>query len=139
MLLPDINVWIALTVDGHPHHRSAQAWYDTSQDTCCFCRLTQQGFLRLASNRAALRDHAVNLQKAWQLYDAILSDPRVVFAEEPEGIEDQWRAFTQRRSFSPKVWSDAYLAAFARTGSLELVTFDKAFSQFPKLNSTLLS
>ena len=139
MLLPDINVWIALAFQSHLHQAKAKTWFEGSAETCCFCRLTQQGFLRLASNPAVFKDEAVSLAKAWRMYDTIMSDPRVAFAEEPEGIEARWRAFTQRRSFSPKVWSDAYLAAFATAASLELVTFDKGFAQFKKVRSTILS
>ena len=139
MFLLDINVWIALALDLHPHHMAANSWYEASSDPCCFCRLTQQGFLRLASNPAALKDQAVTLQKAWHLYDDMMSDPRVVFVEEPEGIEDQWRVFTQRRTFSPKVWNDAYLAAFAKCADMELVSFDKAITQFKGIKATILA
>ena len=113
MFLPDINVWLALAFRFHSHHAPANNWYEGSSEPCCFCRFTQQGFLRLASNPAALKEEAVSLRDAWRLYDTILSDPRVVFAEEPAGMEMHWRKLTQRRSFSPKVWGDAYLAAFA--------------------------
>ena len=67
-----------------------------------------------------------------------MSDPRVAFAVEPADIENHWRTFTQHRSFSPQVWSDAYLAAFANAGKLQLVTFDKAFAQYAGLNCTIL-
>jgi toxin-antitoxin system PIN domain toxin len=139
MFLPDINVWVALAFELHPHYTACNVWFEESSDTCCFCRLTQQGFLRLASNRAALKEQVVTLRKAWHLYDDMLSDRRVVFAEEPEGIEHQWRAFTQRRTFSPKVWNDAYLAAFAKCADWELVSFDKALAQFKGVKCTILS
>ena len=73
------------------------------------------------------------------MYDMILSDPRITFAGEPEGLDAYWRAYTQRRSFSPKVWSDAYLAAFARAASFEVVTFDKGFAQYKSLKCKILS
>jgi predicted nucleic acid-binding protein len=51
MLLPDINVWLALVFDAHVHHPSALAWFNSlSDETAFFCRLTQQGFLRWANN-----------------------------------------------------------------------------------------
>jgi predicted nucleic acid-binding protein len=28
MLLPDVNVWLALTFDSHIHHSAAKAWFD---------------------------------------------------------------------------------------------------------------
>jgi toxin-antitoxin system PIN domain toxin len=126
MLLSDVNVWLALTFDSHVHHAAATTWFNgLSNEVCFFSRLTQQGFLRLATNVSVFGKHAVTLQEAWQKYDAILSDPRVSFADEPAGVENHWRSFTQKRAFSPHVWNDAYLAAFALAGKLELVSFDK--------------
>lgn len=139
MLLPDINVWLALGFRLHSHHTAAKAWYQGSSDTCCFCRLTQQGFLRLASNPAVMKQEAVTLQEAWQMYDDLMTDPRVAFAEEPNGMETHWRAFTHRRTFSPHVWNDAYLAAFAKAVSLEIVTFDKGMRQYKGVQSMILS
>jgi toxin-antitoxin system PIN domain toxin len=68
MHLPDVNVWLALTFDSHIHHPPAKAWFDNlANDTVChFCRLTQQGFLRLATNRRVFGKHALTLPKAWQ-------------------------------------------------------------------------
>lgn len=37
------------------------------------------------------------------------------------------------------IWSDAYLAAFARAVSLDLVTFDKGMRHFRGVNVVLLS
>lgn len=130
MFLLDVNVWVALAFDRHVHHAAAKSWYNSSQDTCCFCRWTQQGFLRLSTNPAALPELAVSLKQAWGLYDTMMDDARIAFADEPQELETHWRASTQRRSFSPKVWSDAYLAAFANAASLELVTFDKGLRQY---------
>ena len=79
------------------------------------------------------------MQGAWQVYDELLSDQRVVFAEEPDDFEIAWRLLSARRTFSPKVWNDAYLAAFAQTADFEIVTFDKGFSDYKKLRCTILS
>ena len=86
-----------------------------------------------------MKDEAVSLHQAWQMYDGIVSDPRIAYAEEPDEVETRWREYTQRRSFSPKVWSDAYLAGFARAASLELVTFGKGFKQYKGLRCTILA
>jgi toxin-antitoxin system PIN domain toxin len=141
MYLPDVNVWLALTFDSHVHHPPAKTWFDglPSGATCFFCRLSQQGFLRLASNRKVFGKHALKLPDAWQKYDIFSSDPRVAFAEEPVDLERHWRGFTQTRSYSPQVWNDAYLAAFAVAASLEVVSFDTGFAQYTNLRCTILS
>ncbi len=140
MHLPDINVWLALTFDSHVHHPAAKTWFDglPNDAVCYFCRLTQQGFLRLATNRSVFGKHAVKLPDAWQKYDDFLGDPRVVYAGEPADLEKHWRIYTQSQSFSPQVWNDAYLAAFALAGNLNLVTFDKALKQYANLTCTVL-
>ena len=75
---------------------AAAAWFDAlpDQEPCHFCRMTQQGFLRLATNPKAFGDEAVTLSHAWELYDAFLNDPRVTFADEPTVVEPLWRSYT---------------------------------------------
>jgi uncharacterized protein len=133
--LPDVNFWLALTFQSHQNHQSASSWFGALKrgDTCLFCRMTQQGFLRLATNPQAFGAEAVTLDVAWTLYDALLSDSCVGFVPEPPGIEPRWRTFSSPRTFSPKLWNDAYLAAFAVVANCELATFDKAFTQYSGL------
>lgn len=138
MLLPDVNVWVALAFKAHEHHRPAKAWFEGIVDKLYFCRTTQQGFLRLATNPKVFSEDAVSMLDAWKLYDEFSSDPRIEFAREPEGIETEWRRYTRSESFSPKVWNDAYLAAFARLNRLELVTFDQGFKTYDQLKRTIL-
>jgi predicted nucleic acid-binding protein len=100
--------------------------------------MTQQGFLRLASNVKVFPKDAVSLTDAWKLFDRILTDLRIGFAGEPAGIETQWRSYSQGGTFSPNVWNDAYLAAFAMSGGYELVSFDKGFARYAGLMHTRL-
>lgn len=138
-LLPDVNVWLALSFSSHIHHVSANSWFKgLSNELVFFCRMTQQGFLRLSSNPKAVASAAVSLSGAWQLYDAILNDPRIAFTVEHANLETYWRGFVQGNSFSPNVWNDAYLAAFCVAGGYELVTFDKGFARHSGLVYTLL-
>lgn len=141
MLLPDVNVWLALTFDSHVHHPTAKKWFDSlSKEICYFCRMTQQGFLRLATNPAVFGAHSLTLSEAWEKYDLFQSDSRVSYTDEPTGIEAPWRGYTQSETFSPKVWNDAYLAAFAHAANFELITIiDRGFSQYVGLRCNILS
>ena len=141
MLLPDVNVWLALTFDSHIHHPAAKSWFDSlsNNSVVWFCRLTQQGFLRVTTNAVVFGKDTLTMPDAWQKYDTFLSDPRISFAEEPAQIETLWRSFTQNRSFSPQVWNDAYLAAFALAAGLTIITFDRGFAQFQNVACTTLS
>lgn len=139
MYLPDVNVWIALAFEAHSLHPAAKVWFDgIGDESCTFCRLTQQGFLRLATNPKAIGEDVLTLNEAWALYDSIVGDPRIRLEPEPVGIEATWRTFTQGDTFSTKVWSDAYLAAFAKTSGLRLVTCDKGFHRYSGLDWVLV-
>jgi uncharacterized protein len=140
MLLPDVNVWLALTFDSHVHHPRAKSWFDTLPgELCLFCRSTQQGFLRLVTNANVFGQHALTLSEAWQNYDVLQSDPYISFIDEPPGIEPLWRIHTGGQTFSPKIWNDAYLAAFAQAANFELVTFDQGFAQYQHVRVKILS
>jgi uncharacterized protein len=137
--LADVNVWLALAFAQHFHHAAAESWFDQLTDgDCCFCRITQSGFLRLATNPKAFGKEAVTLIDAWRMYDAFLGDPRVSYFDEPAGLEPIWRDFTSQASFSPKIWNDAYLAAFAAAASLQVMTFDQSFTQYRHAKSLIL-
>jgi predicted nucleic acid-binding protein len=78
-------------------------------------------------------------REAWQAYDSFLDDTRIVLrTDEPPGLEELWRAFASRATPSPKLWMDAYLAAFTVAAGYRLVTADAAFRQFRGLDLHLL-
>ena len=137
-LFPDVNVWIALTCDRHVHHSSAARWFESlgADVRLCFCRITQLSVLRLLTTKAVMGSEVMGQQQAWDVYDRWLEDPRVVFLDEPAGLEQTFRAESQRRIPVPKDWADAYLVAFASVSGLKLVTFDQALRG--KTSSVLL-
>lgn len=127
-LFPDINVWVALTYEGHVHHVVARDWFDglDPDSRLFFCRLTQLGLLRLLSAQALMGDEVMNQPETWGAYDRWLQDERIDFIEEPAGLESLFRTTTRLRQPAPKDWADSYLAAFAGASQLTLVTFDRA-------------
>ncbi len=134
-LFPDINVWIALTYEGHIHHVTARHWFSTVGPTArlFFCRFTQLGLLRLLTAEAVMgRDEAMSQEEAWGAYDRWLQDERVGFLDEPAELEAPFRSMTRLRHPAPKDWADSYLAAFAVISQLTLVTFDRAFQSKAK-------
>ena len=132
MKLADINIWVALAILEHSHHEQAVRWFDsiTTPGTVAFCRTTQQGLLRLLSSKvmmAGYRLPTLTNAQAWEIYESFLADDRVTFLEEPADFVPIWRKLGARNTASTKVWTDAYLAAFALVGGLEVVTFDRDF------------
>jgi toxin-antitoxin system PIN domain toxin len=129
-LFPDINVWVALTYEGHVHHLRAREWFDALGPGArlYFCRFTQLGLLRLLTAEAVMeRNEVLTQERAWRAYDQWQEDDRVSFLEEPAGLETPFRALTRSRRAAPKDWAESYLAAFAAASQLTLVTFDRAF------------
>jgi toxin-antitoxin system PIN domain toxin len=125
-LFPDINVWVALTYEGHAHHHVAATWFATlkSDVSLVFCRFTQLGLLRVLTTEAVMGDEVMTQREAWAAYDRWHQDPRVELVDEPAEIETRFRALTRLRQPATKDWADSYLAAFATVGQLTLVTFD---------------
>ena len=124
-MLPDVNVWLALAFEAHAHHPRAKGWFDTVDVGAALCRMTQQGFLRLASNPSVFGEYTLTLQQAWSCYEA-------------PGLELQWRAYTSTPSYSPEAWNDACLVAFAAAAGLTLVTFDGAITSYPQSRALVL-
>jgi uncharacterized protein len=143
--LCDTNVWLALALSGHIHHAVAREWLDTIDErkSIRFCRATQQSLLRLLTNAAVLSPYGnapLTNQQAWAAYDAFAADDRVTLqAAEPTGLELRCKQFAVRGTASPKLWMDAYLAAFALAGGSRFVTTDRDFRQFSDLDLVLLS
>ena len=144
MHLCDSNVWLALALSRHAHHAAAREWFEAVHDpsSVLFCRATQQTFLRLVTNASVLSPYGnppLTNRQAWEAYQALLADDRIVFRpDEPAGLEAQWGRFALRETASPKIWMDAYLAAFAFAGGYRMVTTDAAFRQFRGLDLELL-
>ena len=144
MHLVDSNVWIALSLKDHVHHNAVKDWFASISDPASlhFCRMTQLSFLRLATTASVFAlygDPPATNVEAWGGFETLLADDRIVLREqEPKGIEPRLKEFSARTNASPKLWMDAYLAAFAVTGGYQLVTTDAAFTQFPGLDLLLL-
>ena len=139
-LFPDINVWLALTHDRHVHHAIAADWFQPRQETLFFCRLTQLGFLRLLTNEQVMGVDAMTQAAAWREYHRWFEDDRIEFHREPESPEFEtiFQEFSSKGRRSPKLWADAYLAAFAKVSGLTLVTFDQAFHAMAAISATIL-
>ena len=140
--LPDINVWLALSLPQHAHHSAAMLWFEEDPHlSAYFCRATQHGLLRLLTTAAVTVPFGrspLSNREAWASFEAVDLDERIRFADEPERITLPWREYSDVRTSSPKLWMDAYLAAFSIAGGYRLVTTDKAFKQFKGLDMLLL-
>ncbi len=83
-------------------------------------------------------DYARTMSEAWKVYDTLMTDTRFLFLNEPSGVEELWRTLCPPSVIAPHLWTDAYLAAFAAAGGMQLVTFDKGFRRFVGVNALIL-
>jgi len=123
---PDVNVWMALVLDDHVHRQVAQGWWQATDSAIGFMRFTQISLLRLLTTQSAMDGKPLGIDDAWQVYDRLFQDDRVIFIPEPAEAERHFRKFASGRAASPKLWADAWLLAFAKAAEGTLVTFDYA-------------
>lgn len=126
LLLPDVNVWVALHHRKHQHHRKALAWFNALEpgQKLVFCRQTQLGLFRLLTNAAAMGDETISQRQRWAIYDEWIESGPAIEQAEPAGLSMFFRSRTQTPASAHKTWTNAYLAAFAQAAELTLVTFD---------------
>jgi hypothetical protein len=129
-IFPDVNLWLALSHDIHIHHITAIRWLAAQDEarTFVFCRQTQLALFRLLTTEAVLGSEVRSQRQCWEIYDRWIEGGKAVLAAEPAGMDAALKLRTFAESPSPKAWADAYLAAFAETAHLTLVTFDRALA-----------
>lgn len=130
LLLPDVNVWVAMHYQRHAHHRATLGWFNAldQRGVLVFCRQTQLSLFRLLTTDAVMGRETLTQRECWSLYARWLAGGRAQEWPEPPGVQEAFRARTMAKEPAPKIWADAYLAAFAEMAELTLVTFDKALA-----------
>ena len=104
------------------------------------CRVIQMALLRQVTNPAVVERDALTRRQAWDLVERLMTDPRVVFLTEPDGLVPIWVTFSKRDDRSHLLWTDDYLAAFAHAANVEFVTFDGGFrTRYPTVRVRCLS
>lgn len=116
----------------------------TPAQPAVLCRATQQSFLGLVTTPVLLKAYGakgMTNRDALVALDALQALPQVAMRDEPPGVYALWRTLATSDSASPKVWMDAYLAAFAISGGMRMLTIDRDFNNFVKqgLDLSLLS
>ena len=137
--LLDANVWLALATEGHTHHKRAEAyWNKEASAVTAFCRLTHLAFLRHLTNKAIMGEFRLTPRAAWRKCGEFLAFPEVRLLDEPTGVSEQLGRYCDLGRTSPNLWTDAYLAAFAKCAGLRLVSFDQGFSTFTDVEVLIL-
>jgi hypothetical protein len=130
LIFPDVNVWLALNYEKHVHSPSAVRWYKSLDPAAIliFCRHTQLGLFRLLSSEVVLNEDVKRQSECWGIFDRWIESGEALLLQEPQHLDRPLRARTSAAAVSPKLWADAYLAAFAVAAGLTLATFDRALA-----------
>ena len=135
--LLDVNVWLALAVEGHPQHKATlEVWNQLTRPS--FCRLTQLGLLRLLCNPQVMGGAVLDPATAWGVYERLATGGVVEFVDEPAGLDARLKQFANGAKAARDFWTDAYLAAFARCAGLRLVSFDAGFKRYKDIEFLML-
>jgi len=86
----------------------------------------------LLTQKIALDYVPLSNRQALDTYQYLMEDEATAFAEEPEDLSEIWRRLADTDTPSPKIWMDAYLAAFAIASGMRFVTMDKDFRSFER-------
>lgn len=136
LFFPDLNVWLALSVEGHIHNTQAWRWLRSlpGESRLIFSRYTQIGLLRLLTNSTMMSNRVLSVREAWTVYDSWLKDPIVEFYPEPRNVDSEFRKTMEPFATQPssKAVGDCWLLAFAAGTGAALVTFDQALHEFAR-------
>ncbi len=128
-------MWLALSVADHPHHEIARRyWYEQAGERLAFCRMTAMGLLRLSTNATAMAGAPLSVAEAWRAYLAFRALPEVIMVHEDASCEPVLTAWVSAGLVTPRLWTDAYLAALAHAEGYRLVSFDRDYARFSELD-----
>lgn len=137
--LPDVNVWLALTDERHVHHQAARLyWNEERADHIAFCRVTMLALLRLVTHPKVMSGAPFTHDEAWNIYQTYRNLPISRFLPEAKTLETTLESLTINPDLPHRLWTDAYLAAFAISNGNRLISFDADFKRFSNLDMLIL-
>jgi toxin-antitoxin system PIN domain toxin len=117
--LLDANVLIALVVNDHVHHASAEVWFSGLADGFATCPVTQGSLIRLLVREGQTADAASSVLRG------VAGHPRHEFWPDDVAYTDVPTAGI----IGHRQVTDAYLAQLARRRAARLATFDRALTK----------
>jgi len=133
--LPDLNVWLALSFDGHAHHAEATSyWSHGRSDLVALCGVTLIGLPRLLTTSPVMHGKPFPPPIAAKKCRGFLDLPDVRFLPDTGNLFSRVEAWSRESFFSPKLWTDAWIATLALEHGCRVVSFDADFAKFPGLD-----
>ena len=136
LLLPDVNVLLALAWPNHQFHRAAIRRLEAHGDRWATCAPTQLGFIRLSSNPAVVPNPRPPAESA-ALLRLMVQDARHVYLEALPSLTEQDFAGVLAGLLGHQQVTDAYLLVLARRHKATFVTFDARMKHLAVPGATL--
>jgi len=122
----DVSMLLALFDPGHVHHHTALTWWAESRaEGWASCPLTQNGFLRIASQPSY--SNPVSLPQAISTFRAQIAKGGHAFWPDDISIMDDAH-IDYSRLLGPRQLTDVYLLALAVRHGGRFVTLDRSIS-----------
>lgn len=132
--LPDLNVWLALSFAGHSHHaRATIYWNQQRRDLVGLCGVTLIGLPRLLTTSSVMHGNPFPPAIATAKAQGFLNLPDVRFLPDGHHLFRQVESWAKEPFSSPKLWTEAWIAALALENGCRVVSFDADFAKFPGL------
>ena len=137
--LPDVNVWLAMSAPDHVHRQRAERyWRERAAARVAFNAVTMLGLVRVCSNAPLFGGVPLEPAASWAVFQGWMGFEEIVYLAEPVACRASLDGLVARGVVARRVWTDAYLAAFAMARGLRLVSFDHDFNRFEGLDFLLL-
>ncbi len=135
MALLDVNVLVALAWDSHVHHLAAREWFGRhARAGWSTCSTTENGFLRVSSNRRAL-PAAIDLADARAVLTALRAAGSHRFLpDDVSPLDPDVPPVRGHRQIT-----DAHLLTVARRADQRLVTFDGGLGEWGGVDVEVLT
>ena len=140
MDLPDNNILINAFRPDTRHHVRAKTWLEKSLNNSLSIRLfptIETGFLRVVTH-PKIFNMPSTLHEAREFLSDLCLLPQVDMCPWTASARDLWIKLCQELKLSGNDCNDAMLAAVAMDRGLRIVTFDRGFERFKKLQWLLL-
>ena len=140
----DVNVWIALVETRHILHKAAIAYWQEIQSqeiNVWMSRATMLGMVRVLAQLKRSDKKVLSVVDAFEICNNYRAMPFVHWLPETnaQAKKNDLAFATLLSDLSPRLCTDAFLAAVSQSTGLRMVTFDADFKRFRLDNWLLLA
>ena len=124
-----------MTAPDHIHRERAQEyWQEEANPAVAFNAVTMLGLVRICSNAPIFAGERIQPEAAWGILQNWMQMAEVSYLPEPSECRETLDELVTAGLVIRRTWTDSYLAAFAMSGDLRLISFDDDFARFPDLD-----